>query len=96
MRLLKSGTNASMVWMLGGLDTLYPAPNGMYHDYDGYTVFRGDETANLLFNVAKQFETDAPACRAGKQPTGAPSPFVRAQHLASKGAVAMGWGPSDG
>jgi mannan endo-1,4-beta-mannosidase len=93
---LKRGGNASMIWMLGGIDTLYPAPNGLYHDYDGYTVFRGDETANLLAEVAKTFANDAPACRSFKQPTGAPSRYVRAQHLTQSGPVAMGWGVSGG
>jgi len=93
---LKRGGNATMIWMLGGIDTLYPAPNGLYHDYDGYTVFRGDESARLLSNVARRFASDAPACRTGKQPSGQPSPYVRAQHLFERGPVAMGWGTSDG
>lgn len=93
---LKRGGNASMIWMLGGKDTLYPAPNGLYKDYDGYTVFRGDESATLLADVAKQFSNEAPACRMGKPPSGAPSPFVRAQRASASGPVAMGWGVSGG
>ncbi|HWA72156.1 MAG TPA: cellulase family glycosylhydrolase [Polyangiaceae bacterium] len=94
---LSRGGNATMIWMLGGLDTLYPAPNGLYHDYDGYTVFRGDESANLLADVARRFATEAPACRSAAPSTSPPSPFVRAQRTREAGApVAFGWGLSDG
>jgi mannan endo-1,4-beta-mannosidase len=93
---LESGTNASMVWMLGGVDTLYPAPHGLYHDYDGYTVFRGDDTARLLSDVARRFMSDAPACRAARPSNRPSSPFVSAQHLGQMGLVAMGWGSGSG
>jgi mannan endo-1,4-beta-mannosidase len=93
---LRRGGNSTMVWMLGGLDTLSPAPNGLYHDYDGYTVFRGDETANLLGQFAKRFATDAPACRGAAPSSAAPSPFVRVQRVHKPEAVAYGWGISDG
>lgn len=95
-RALKSGTSSTLVWMLGGVDTLYPAPNGLYHDYDGYTVFRGDETARLLSDVARRFSTEAPACRAAKPSNLSPSPFVRAQHRTDQSPVAMGWGSTNG
>lgn len=91
---LNGGGNASMIWMLGGKDTLYPAPNGLYKDHDGYTVFRGDATTTLLAGVAQRFLNDAPACRLRKPPSGAPSPFVRAQRAHSLSPVAMGWGGS--
>ncbi|HET9929103.1 MAG TPA: cellulase family glycosylhydrolase, partial [Polyangiaceae bacterium] len=93
---LERGGNASMIWMLGGKDTLYPAPNGLYKDYDGYTVFRGDESTSLLADIAKDFLEAAPACRLGAQPSGAPSPFVRAQRSRASEPVAMGWGVSGG
>lgn len=89
--LLRGGGNASLVWMLGGRDTLYPAPNGLYKDHDGYTVYRGDASTTLLASVAQRFLDDAPACRVGKQPSGARSPFVRAERAQSTEPVAMGW-----
>jgi mannan endo-1,4-beta-mannosidase len=93
---LKRGGNATMVWMLGGLDTLYPAANGMYHDYDGYTVFRGDESATLLSEIASQFRTQAPACLSAAKASGTPSPFVRATRARGTEQVALGWGLSGG
>jgi len=94
-RALESGTSASMVWMLGGVDTLYPAPNGFYHDYDGYIVFRGDESASLLSKVARRFASEAPACRAGRSSLPR-SPFVQAQHEPRRQPVASGWWSSSG
>jgi mannan endo-1,4-beta-mannosidase len=95
-RALKSGTNATLFWMLGGVDTLYPAPNGLYHDYDGYTVFRGDETARLLSDIARRFNGGAPACRAAKPSNLAPSPFVRAQHRAEQLSAALSFWSTSG
>lgn len=92
---LKRGGNATMFWMLGGRDTLYPAPTGMYNDYDGYTVYRGDESATLLAEMARKFATEAPACRGGT-PSDAPSQFVRTRRPRMPGQVAYGWGISGG
>ncbi len=92
---LKRGGNASMVWMLGGLDDMYPNAKGQYNDYDGYTAYKGDETAKLLSDIAQRFKNDAPACKAGYR-SGAVSEFVRVQRPRPTGQVAYGWGPSDG
>jgi mannan endo-1,4-beta-mannosidase len=94
-RALQSGASSTMIWMLGGLDTLHPAPNGLYRDYDGYTVFRGDETAALLSDIAGRFRTGAPNCRVAKPSARSPSPFVRVRHE-SEGSVAMGWASTGG
>jgi hypothetical protein len=80
-----------MVWMLGGAD----GSSGLYKDYDHYTLYRGDETANLLSEFAKRFASDAPACRVGKaDPPGSRSAFVRVHR--PMGRVALGWTMSDG
>lgn len=93
---LKRGLNASMVWMLSGVDTLYPAANGMYTDYDGYTVYKGDESATLLARMAARFLDEAPACKAAAPATGAPSQFVRVRKARGLESVASGWIPADG
>jgi mannan endo-1,4-beta-mannosidase len=92
---LKGGGNATMVWMLGGIDTLNPAPNGMYHDYDGYTVFKGDASAELLARMATKFLEQAPACREAAPATAAPSAFVRVRKPRGAEPVAFGWGRPD-
>jgi mannan endo-1,4-beta-mannosidase len=85
---LKRGGNATMFWMLAGIEN-----NGVYKDYDHYTVYRGDETANLLVDFAKRFATDAPACRAAqKEPPGAKSAFVRVRRPVGKVAFSWGYG----
>jgi mannan endo-1,4-beta-mannosidase len=82
---LRTGGNGTMVWMLAGIQD-----SSVYKDYDHYTVYRDDESANLLTYFAKRFATDAPACRAApKQETGAPSAFVRVRR--PLGPVASSW-----
>jgi mannan endo-1,4-beta-mannosidase len=87
---LRRGGSAALVWMLGGA-----AESGLYKDYDHYTLYRGDETANLLTGFAKRFATEAPACRTGQwQTTAARSAFVRVHR--QTGRVALEWSLSDG
>jgi len=89
---LKRGGNASMFWMLAGIE----AQGGVYKDYDHYNVYRGDDTANLLADFAKRFASSAPACAsAGDAPSpAAPSPFVRVRRPAP--VVALGWALNHG
>jgi mannan endo-1,4-beta-mannosidase len=88
--LLKGGANASMFWMLAGIET----QGGVYKDYDHYNVYRGDETANLLSAYAKRFSASAPACVDGVHNPNDKSPFVHVPRPPQ--AVAFGWGPSEG
>jgi len=50
---------------------------GLYPDYDRYTIYRGQETSALLTSIAQRFR-EAPACRAASDEVSAsrPSPFV--------------------
>jgi hypothetical protein len=92
--MLKKGGAASMVWILSGIDSA----GGLYKDYDHYTTYRGDETANLLAAYASQFRNDAPACRvAARAPSGSTSPYVRVRKQREQVAVvSSGWAFSDG
>jgi hypothetical protein len=79
-----------MVWMLAGIENA-----GVYKDYDHYTVYRGDESANLLADFAKRFAASAPACRAApKAQPGVASAFVRVRR--PPGKVASSWSYSGG
>lgn len=91
--LLKGG-NASMPWILSGIDS----EGGLYKDYDRFTLYRGDETANLLQDYARRFKDEAPACLSAEGPArGMPSPFVRVRSTGEGGEqVALGWGSSGG
>jgi mannan endo-1,4-beta-mannosidase len=74
-RLLAHGGNAAMFWLLAGRDT---QRGGLYPDYDQYSVYRGDETSQLLTSFATRFAEDAPACQTKLEPSPEPSsPFVR-------------------
>jgi len=92
--LLRNGGNASMVWILSGLDSA----GGLYEDYDRYTTYRGDETAELLTAYADQFTNDAPACRIQDQtPTADSSPYVRVRKKRPPIAVvSSGWAFTEG
>ena len=86
----KNDGNASMFWMLAGADSA----GGVYKDYDGYSVYRGDESANLLADFAKRFASAAPACRLAASVSARPSPFVRVRRPAP--TAALSWLSSDG
>ena len=85
--MLGNGGNASLVWLLSGLDSA----GGLYKDYDGYTTYRGDETARLLASYAERFRS-APACQVHQQtPNGETSEYVRVRK-ARQPAAAASWG----
>jgi mannan endo-1,4-beta-mannosidase len=91
--LLRRGGNASMAWMLAGIDD----DTGVYKDYDHYIFYRGDETSQLLARFAKEFLTAAPACKRARQDGPAVhSPFVRVRRPAQRVAGVFGWGREDG
>ena len=74
-RVLSHGGNAAMFWLLVGRDS---ERGGWYADYDQFSVYRGDATAQLLSHFAQRFAQSAPACSGGaSSPSPSPSPFVR-------------------
>jgi len=85
-RVLAHGGNAAMFWLLAGRDT---EQGGWYEDYDQFSVYRGDATADLLSSFAERFAHGAPACSnatPGHSPS--PSPFVRVRRPK---VSALGW-----
>ncbi|HYO93876.1 MAG TPA: cellulase family glycosylhydrolase [Polyangiaceae bacterium] len=76
--MLRGGGNASMFWMLAGIDDHH----GTYPDYDGYQVYRGLPTGKLLHGIAQQYETSAAACKYSVDVSDMPpSPFVKVKRL---------------
>jgi len=74
-RVLAHGGNAAMFWLLVGRDS---ERGGRYPDFDQFSVYRGDATADLLSGFAQRFAQHAPACaRIGAPPAAPRSPFVR-------------------
>jgi mannan endo-1,4-beta-mannosidase len=77
--LLGRGANASMFWILAGIDP-DNKDTGYYQDYDHFSVYNrpDDETAKLLAEVAGQFPVKARACELAleKGVTGPASPFI--------------------
>ncbi|MGE5788717.1 MAG: glycoside hydrolase 5 family protein [Myxococcales bacterium] len=71
---LKGGAAGSLFWILSGIDDA----GGLYPDYDGYTVYRGDRTHQLLAPYFQRFQTEAQACKGAETSLAAPSPFVKA------------------
>ncbi|MBN2195077.1 MAG: cellulase family glycosylhydrolase [Polyangiaceae bacterium] len=70
------GGNAAMFWMLADQDDYLKA---LYPDYDGYTVYNGLPTGELLQQFAAKYGPEAPACRFASQdlpPEANSSPFV--------------------
>lgn len=54
----ENGGTGSMFWLLTGIDTGSGADeDGLYPDYDGFRIVEGSETANLLSEYAKLFNT---------------------------------------
>jgi len=72
-RVLSQGGNAAMFWLLVGRDS---ERGGQYPDYDQFSVYRGDATAELLGQFAARFAESAPAC-SGAAASPSRSPFVR-------------------
>ncbi|HYP97105.1 MAG TPA: cellulase family glycosylhydrolase [Polyangiaceae bacterium] len=74
-RMLTHGGNAAMFWLLVGYDS---ERGGRYPDFDQFSVYRGDATANLLSRLAQRFSAEALACsNASSGANGIASPFVR-------------------
>jgi len=74
--LLSHGGNAAMFWLLAGRDSEH---GGQYPDYDQFSVYRGDATADQLSRYAPRF-AHAPACMTANgthDASASPSPFVR-------------------
>jgi mannan endo-1,4-beta-mannosidase len=87
-RVLAHGGNAAVFWLLVGRDT---EQGGWYRDYDQFSVYRGDATADLLSRFAERFAQHAPACSnaaAEDAPSTSPSPFVRVRRPR---VSAFGW-----
>jgi len=74
-RVLSHGGNATMFWLLVGRDS---ERGGQYPDFDQFSVYPGDATADLLSRFAQRFTQAAPACSISNA-TSPPSPFVRIQ-----------------
>ena len=75
--MIRGGGNASLFWMLAGVDD----DKGQYPDYDGFTIYGGDESARVLAQYAASMATDARACRFAQDDPALkslpPSKFVR-------------------
>ncbi len=85
-RVLAHGGNAAMFWLLAGRDTEH---GGLYEDYDQFSVYPHDRTADLLSHFAARFEHRAPACLNGAVSVPlSPSPFVRVRRPR---VSAFGW-----
>lgn len=74
---LKGGAAGSLFWILSGIDE----QGGLYPDYDGYTLYKGDRTHQLLAPYFKRFELEAQACKGEVANVGTPSPFVKATRI---------------
>ena len=89
-RILSHGGSAAMFWLLAGKDM----NGGLYKDFDHFSVYAGDASAQLLTGLANRFATAAPAClNAAQRPAGSDSPFV---HVRGARVSAFGWRPDDG
>jgi mannan endo-1,4-beta-mannosidase len=85
-RMLSQGGNAAMFWLLVGRDS---ERGGLYEDYDRFSVYRRDRTADLLSHFAQRFAHGARACSsAGTSTSASPSPFVRVRR-ASVSALSL-------
>jgi len=90
-RVLSNGGNGAMFWLLAGRDT---ERGGSYQDYDRFSVYRGDRTADLLSGFAQRFAQRAPACsNAAASASPSPSPFVRVRRVR---VSAFGFRPDQG
>jgi mannan endo-1,4-beta-mannosidase len=73
--ILRRGGAGSMFWMLADKNE----SGALYNDYDHYTLYRGIDSAQMMFDIARRFDAEAPACKAAEPYAGrrAPSEFVR-------------------
>lgn len=74
---LRGGAAGSLFWILSGIDDR----TGLYPDYDGYTLYRGDRTHQLLAPYFRRFSTEAQACQGADSNLGPPSAFVKATRM---------------
>lgn len=71
---LHQGGTGSLVWSLAG----YEEGRRLYPDFDHFTIYRGEESANLLAKVARRMPREASACtRHAPIQLDSSSPFVR-------------------
>jgi mannan endo-1,4-beta-mannosidase len=83
--LLQEGAAGSMFWLLVG-----KLENGdIYPDYDHFTVYEGEKSAELIKEYAAKFANEARACLLAPPAKGPPSPYVRVRHLPGPDAVAI-------
>ena len=88
--LLQEGGAGSMFWLLVG-----KLENGdIYPDYDHFTVYEGEPSADLIKEYAAKFANEARACLLAPPAKGAPSPFVRVRHLPGAEAIASRLAPT--
>ncbi|MEO8901330.1 MAG: cellulase family glycosylhydrolase [Polyangiaceae bacterium] len=89
-RIFRDGGSAAMFWLLAGNDT----NGGLYKDFDHFSVYPGDPSAELLRAFAGRFSTAAPAClNAALRAPLSQSPFV---HVRGPRLSAYGWRANDG
>jgi mannan endo-1,4-beta-mannosidase len=82
--LLQEGAAGSMFWLLVGKNQ-----NGdIYPDYDHFTVYEGEKSADLINEYASKFANEARACQLAPPANEPPSPFARVRHLPRAEAVA--------
>ena len=73
-----------MFWLLVG-----KLENGdIYPDYDHFTVYEGEKSADLIKEYAAKFSSEARACLLAPATKALPSPFVRVRHLPEAEAIA--------
>lgn len=71
---LHQGGAGALLWNLSG----YEEPGQLYPDFDRFTIYRGEESANMLASFARRMPREAAACEGIPQTdVGALSPFVR-------------------
>lgn len=89
-RIFIGGGSAAMFWLLAGND----ANGAPYKDFDHFSVYPGDPSAELLGGFAGRFSTAAPAClNAAQHAPLSQSPFV---HVRGARLSAYGWRANDG
>ncbi len=79
------GGGGALFWILSGIEK----GEKLYPDYDHFTVYRGDESYELLKKEALKFKTDAQACvQAEGLDHGPASPFVGVRPAPGSGSAA--------
>jgi mannan endo-1,4-beta-mannosidase len=83
--MLKRGGNASLFWMLAGIQD----SKLLYPDYDHYQVYNGYPTAKLIERIAGEFPERAAACKHAVDVSDlAPSAFVKVKRTTPPARVA--------